>query len=132
MKDVIYQAQLLSIVDKTAQEIRNITEQWVLSQPSIIIDGVSYQVDPSCSTEVKELGETSCNSASESDPADEESTNVVIVVSVVSVVMVLLLIIAGLITASLCYLHKKKSESLDMYTPSLSLSLSLSLLCNYH
>ena len=112
--DVIYQAQLLSITSKTAQEIHNITEQWVLSQPSIVIDGVSYQVDPSCSTEVKELGVTSCNSASESDIIEGSAINIAIVVSVIIVVMVLLLILSGLIIASLYYLHKRNSKSKNL------------------
>ena len=110
--DVIYQAQLLSIIGKTAQEIHNVTEQWVLSQPSIVIDGASYQVDPSCSTEVKELGVTSCNSASESD--EGSTINVTVVVSVIIVVMVLLMILSWLIIASFCYLHKRKSKSKNL------------------
>ena len=110
--DVIYQAQLLSITGKTAQEIHNVTEQWVLSQPSIVIDGVSYQVDPTCSTEVKELGVTSCNSASESD--EGSAFNVTVVVSVIIAVVVLLMILSGLIIASLYYLHKRNSKSKDL------------------
>ena len=110
--DVIYQAQLLSITGKTVQEIHNVTEQWVLSQPSIMIDGVSYQVDPSCSTEVKELGVTSCNSASESN--EGSAINVTVVVSVIIAVVVLLMILSGLIIASLYYLHKRNSKSKDL------------------
>ena len=99
--DVIYQAQLLSTAGITAQEIRNITQQWVLSRPTIMIADLSYQVDPGCSVVVQELGETLCSS-------------VPIVVSVVIVVSVLLLLFVGLITAFLCYLHKKKSKSLSL------------------
>ena len=112
--DVIYQAQLLSTDGKTAQEIRNITQQWVLSRPAIVIDNISFQVDPNCSVVVKELGETSCNVASESQPTNTQSvTSTNIAVSIVVVGMVLLLCV-GLITASLCYLHKRKSKSLDL------------------
>ena len=109
--DVIYQAQLLSTAGITAQEIRNITQQWVLSRPTIMIADLSYQVDPGCSVVVQELGETLCSSV----PINTQSeVNTAIVVSVVIVVSVLLLLFVGLITAFLCYLHKKKSKSLSL------------------
>lgn len=113
--DVVYQAQLISTDGKTAQEIRNVTQQWVLSKPTIMIDNLSYQVDPNCSVIVKELGETSCNAASESHPTNimQSIVNTSIVVSsAIGGMMVLLCI--GLIIASLCYFHKRKSNSLDL------------------
>ena len=59
--NVIYQAQLFSTDSKTGLEIRNITQDWVLSKPFLKIDGVSYQLDPGCSVVVKELGITACD-----------------------------------------------------------------------
>lgn len=112
--DVVYQAQLISTDGKTALEIRNITQQWILSSPSIMIHNLSYQVDPTCSVVVKELGEISCSAASESQPTNIKSTvSTSVVISSVIGGMVLLLCI-GFITASLCYFYKRKSKSLDL------------------
>ena len=111
--DVIYQAQLLSTDGKTALEVRNTIQQWILSRPTILIDSLSYQVDPNCSTSIKELGETSCNAATESQPTNQRSV-VSTSIIVVSVIVMLVLLCIGLITISLCYLHKRKSKSLDL------------------
>ena len=62
--NVIYQAKLLSTDGKTALEIRNITQLWVLTKPIITIEEKFYQLDPFCSVVVKELGVTSCETAS--------------------------------------------------------------------
>ena len=124
--DVIYQAKLLSTDGKTALEIRNITQQWVLSSPTIMIGNLSYQVDPYCSTVVKELGATSCHMVTESQPDNQQPTvsesqannqlpaitTNTILVSVVIVGMILLCV--GLIILSLCYLHIRKSKSHDV------------------
>ena len=125
--DVIYQAKLLSTDGKTALEIRNITQQWVLSRPTIMIGNLSYQVDPNCSTVVKELGATSCHiMVTESQPDNQQPTvsesqannqlpaitTNTILVSVVIVGMILLCI--GLIILFLCCLHIRKSKSHDV------------------
>lgn len=112
--NVIYQAQLLSSSNETAQDIRSIIQQWVLSRPAIMIDNLSYQVDPSCSAVVKEVGETSCNS----EPTSEQSAadvNTTIVISAAVVGIVLLLLFVVLITTCLFYFHKRKSKkNLDL------------------
>ena len=103
---VVYQAQFISTDSKMALEIRNITQQWVLSRPTITINGLSYQVDPNCSTVVNKLGVTSCNIVSESQPNNHLPA---ISVSVVLVGMMLLVCI-GSIIFSLYYLHRRKSK----------------------
>ena len=104
---VVYQAQLISTDGKTALEIRNITQQWVLSRPTIMIDNLTYQIDPDCSTVVNELGVTSCNIMSQSQP-----NNRLPVISV-SVILIgtMLLVCIGLTLFSLYY-HRRKSHNL--------------------
>ena len=63
-KQVIYQAQLLITDGKTAEEIRNITQKWVLTKPFITISGKSYQLDPYCSVVIKEFGDITCDAVS--------------------------------------------------------------------
>ena len=104
----IYQAQFISTDNKTALEIRNITQQWVHSGPTITINGLSFKIDPSCSTAVNELGVTSCynNVTSESQP-----NNQLLVITVsVSLVGAMLLVCVGSVIFTLCYLHKRKSK----------------------
>ena len=104
---VVYQAQFISTDSETALEIRNITQQWVLSRPTITINGLSYQIDPDCSTVANKLGVTSCNIVSESQPNNQLPT---ISVSVVLIGMTLLVCI-GSIIFSLYYLHRRKLKS---------------------
>ena len=107
-KTVIYQAQFISTDSKTALEIHNITQQWVLSRPMIIIDNLFYQVDPNCSAVVNKLGVTSYNTVSESQPNNQLPA---ISVSVVLAGMMLLFCIGLIIFFSLYYLHKRKLKS---------------------
>ena len=104
--DVIYQAQLLSTEGKTALEIRNITQQWVLSRPAIIIDSLSYQVDSDCSTVITELGVTSCDDVSESKAQDQLP---LISASVVAIVVMLLACVGATSIIALYFFLKRKS-----------------------
>ena len=106
---VVYQAQFTSTDDKTALEIHNITQQWVLSRPTIMINNLSYQIDPNCSTVVNKLGVTSCNIIV-SDAQHDDNQLAVISVSVILEGLMLLVCI-GSIIISLYYLHRRKSKN---------------------
>ena len=58
---IIYQAQLLTTNGKTVEEIRNITQKWMLTKPFVIISGQRYQLDPYCSVVIREIGDLSCD-----------------------------------------------------------------------
>ena len=105
---VVYQAQFTSTDDKTAIEIRNVTQQWVLSRPIIMINNLSYQIDPNCSTVVNKLGVTSCNVVSDT----QHDNNQLAAISV-SVILegVMLLICIGSIIFSLYYFYRRKMKS---------------------
>ena len=60
-KEIIYQAQLLTTDGKTAEEIRNITQNWVLTKPIVTISGQRHQLDPYCSVVIREIGDLSCD-----------------------------------------------------------------------
>ena len=60
-KEIIYQAQLLTTEGKTAEEIRNITQKWVLTKPFITINGLRHQLDPYCSVVIERIGDLSCD-----------------------------------------------------------------------
>ena len=52
---------LLKIEGHSAEEIRNTTQQWVLTKPIVSILGKSYQLDPYCSVVVHKIGDISCD-----------------------------------------------------------------------
>ena len=106
----IYQAQLIPTDNKTAMEVRNITQQWVHSGPTITISGLSYKVDPNCSTIVNELGVTSCYSDAVSESQPNSNNQLPVITISVSLIGVMLLICIGSVIFSLCmyHLHRRK------------------------
>ena len=108
---VVYQAHFISTDSKAALEIRNITQQWVLSGSAIVINGLSYKVDPNCSIVVNELGVTSCSVMSESQ-ANSNNNQLPTVISVsVTLGGMMLLICVGLVVFSLYMYYKRKSKN---------------------
>ena len=100
--NVIYQAQFLPTDSKTALEIRNIIQDWVLSRPIIKIDGISYQLDPDCSIVAKELGVTSCDTEATSQSTINVTSFVVAgCVSLILVIVVVIILVC-------CWVWRKK------------------------
>ena len=60
-KEIIYQARLLTTDGKTAEEIRNLTQTWVLTKPFVNISDQRHQLDPYCSVVIQEIGDLSCD-----------------------------------------------------------------------
>ena len=117
--EVIYQARLLSMTeDKTALELRNYTQRWVLSKPVIMIKGKSYQLDSSCTVVVNELGTTSCDIPRIStEPLSEKVTLPTYVLgTAIGLGMVLLLIIIVITILLVLYFvrNKKRKSRLDI------------------
>ena len=102
----IYQAQLTSTDDKTALEVHNITQQWVLSGPTVTVYSISFKADPNCSIVVNEVGVTSCHS--ESQPNNQLPA---IATSVTLVGVVLIVSIGSVIFFTLYYLRRRKFKS---------------------
>ena len=66
--EFIFQGELVTTDSKTADEIRNLTQDWVLKKPLVGIGNTMYQLNPYCSVVVDELGETSCDAISPTEP----------------------------------------------------------------
>ena len=105
--DIILQAELLPIDNKTTLEIYNVIQEWVLLNPIITINNNSYQVDSKCPIEVKELGVTSCSTQQQADNRLLAFTTSAFVV-VVGVLLIVLIILLP------CCIRKKKSKSTDI------------------
>ena len=116
--DVVYQATFLPSVTKTALEIRNTTQLWILTKPIIAIDEEFYQVDPACSIIVQELGMTLCDSnpATEMRLPDQNPSfgkGVVELIAVIGAGVLLAVVIILTIILVLCcvYIRWKKSNT---------------------
>ena len=109
----MYLAQLISTDNKTALEIWNIVQQWVLSGPTITINSLSYKVDPSCSTVVNELGVASCNIIDTMSESQPNSHLPVIIVTVTLLAMILIVCVGSVIFTLYCF-HRRKSKSHSM------------------
>ena len=111
---VIYQAVLLSTDEKTALEIRNNTQQWVLSKPVLVIEQQFYEVDPYCSVMVEELGTTTCDTT-EGLSKSSSAVSLIELVSVAGAGVMLILVIALIfILLCCCCKNKRKSKSVDI------------------
>ena len=109
---VIYQAQLIPTDNNTALEVRNITQQWVLSGPAITINSLSYKVDPNCSTVVNELGVFSCHNSAVSESQPNNNNHLPVITVSVSLAGVMLIVCIGsVIFFIVCYLHRRKTKS---------------------
>ena len=62
--EVVYQGQLLTTDGKTAEEIRNLTQEWVLNKPFIGVSDQTYQLNPYCSVAIDKVGESVCDAIS--------------------------------------------------------------------
>ena len=59
-KEIVYQARLLTTDGKTAEEIRKLTQKWVLTKPFVTISGKRHQLNPYCSVVIQEIGDLTC------------------------------------------------------------------------
>ena len=113
---VIYQAMFLTSDERSALEIRNISQLWVLSKPMVSIDGQSYEVDPYCLVTVTRVGESSCNTAVSTEALSSSHTRITLIemVSISGTGLMLLLVILLIIILACRCSCKKKSMSYDV------------------
>ena len=111
-KQVIFQAILLPSDGKTAEELRNATERWVLMKPIMIISGASYQLDTDCSVVITEVGDTSCNTLSPAaSTAGSNDDNIIIMAySIGGGILLLLAIAMVVVILTVCVLLRRKSK----------------------
>jgi hypothetical protein len=120
---IIYQARFLTTDEKTVEEIRNITQKWVLTKPFITIDGQRHQLDPFCSVVIREIGDLSCDpTVSTLLPAPSSRSGGHLVGYSVGIVLVLSTVAGIIITAMLIVFYavrrhraKKATDAIIMY-----------------
>ena len=113
--EVIYQGQLLTTDGKTAEGIRNLTQEWVLNKPLISISNQTYQLNPYCSVVVNKIGVTVCDAIFPTEPnlksenisdADFSAREIVFIV----VMALLALVIIVLTVCAIAYFIMRRSK----------------------
>ena len=105
---VIYQGQLLTTEDNSAEEIRNLTQEWVLTKPIIMIQNKSYQLDSYCSVAVEELGDITCDAIAPTEATASDGSSSLTTLEFISVIIMAILVVVVLTTCSIivCLLFK--------------------------
>ena len=105
---VTYQGLFLTTDSNSAEEIRNLTQKWVLTKPVIRIGNKLYQLDSYCSVVVEELGEIMCNAVAPTDAKAVDTSSSLTILELVSVIIMAILVVVVLTTCSIivCLLCK--------------------------
>jgi len=62
--EVILQGKIVSITEKNSTDILMMLQEWALDKPTIVVQGAQLKVDPECSVELENLGDTECRAYS--------------------------------------------------------------------
>lgn len=108
-KQIIYQARFLTTDGKTVEEIRNITQKWVLTEPFVMIDSHRHQLDPYCSVVIERIGDLSCDPTVTVLPSGAKShdTGGSFVGYSVGIILLLSVVVGVIIVAIIFYKVKK-------------------------
>ena len=114
--EIIYQALLLTTDNKTAEEIRNFTQEWVLMKPAINIQDSMYQLDSYCSVVTDELGVITCDAISPTtNPVSSTIAAIAdytgLEVGFIAIMALLALIIVGVAVSVTTYFIMKKRKA---------------------
>lgn len=111
---ITYQALLLTTDGKTAEEVRNLTQEWVLTEPAVNIQDKMYQLDSYCSVVIDEIGVIACDPISPTKPASDNSATTVDYtgreVAFIFIMALLLLIIVGIAVTITTYFIMKRRK----------------------
>ena len=113
--EVVYQGQLLTTDGKTAEDVRNLTQEWVLNKPFISVSDQSYQLNAYCSVIIDKVGESVCDAISPTEPTLKSEKNAytgftVREISFIVVMVFLILVIVAFAVCATAYFIKRKSK----------------------
>lgn len=112
---MVYQGQLLTTKSKIAEEVRNLTQEWVLNKPFISINDRSYQLNSYCSVIIDKVGESVCDVISSTEPTLKSDKNsytgfTIREISFIVVMALLVLVIVAFAVCATAYFIKRKSK----------------------
>ena len=102
--EVVYQGQLLTTDGKAAEEIRNLTHEWVLDKPFISVSDQMYQLNPYCSVIIDKVGENVCDALSptESTLKSDKISGTDFTIREISFIVVMALLVVVIIAFAVC------------------------------
>jgi len=110
--EVILQGRIVTITARNSTDLLMMLQEWALDKPTIVVQGVQLKVDPECSVELQNLGDTECRAPS-TDGVVGPSLPLPALgggIGGVLAIVVLVVIVVGVII----YVKKKRTN----YTPS--------------
>ena len=112
-------AELLPTANITSEDARSLTQRWVHTQPSILINSQIYDLDSSCPVVVITFGKTTCEYYESTTESESESSTVMIassrspsvyeLASIIGVGLILLILVTVVICLAV-YFVKRKSR----------------------
>ena len=114
--ELIYQGQFLGTSRRTSDEILGLVQDWVLTQPTVLINSQPYMLDSSCSVTVNNLGTSSCGSSTTAIPTANAtprtpSTYELAAIAGVGLILLLIVIVVICLTVYIVARRSKKKNN---------------------
>ena len=118
--EVVYQGQLLTTDGKSAEGIRNVTQEWVLNKPFISVNEQTYQLNPYCSVTINKVGENECDAISptepplKSDKISDTGFSIREIAFIVVMALLALVIVVFAVCATACCIRRSKMRRVKL------------------
>ena len=131
---VVYRAMIILQVPDTitdADDIVSNINQWVQTEPSVIIEGITLALDPGCPAVLDSFDSNDCESPSDqANPSSSSSLPIAIIIGVaVAVVVIILLLIIAAIAIVVYRRHKATYRYYKMISLLIVLLSVMSYVC---
>ena len=103
---LVYQGRILATDGTSAEEIRNLTQIWVLKSPVVKIGATDLQVDPSCPVTLISIGDPYCDmddSAVSTNEGQNSQLSKSAGVGIISTIIVLLVMVFATLSVIVLY-----------------------------
>ena len=108
---LVYQGRLLATDGITAEEIRNLTQIWVLENPVIQIGNNRFQLESYCSVVLITYGELYCDTIESPTVINHTQSTLSAGVGVIfAIIITLVITILLFVIAFVCYKYHKKNR----------------------
>ena len=119
MNSVVYRATITLQNSKTAaDDVVNEIYQWVQSEPSIVVNGITLDIDPSCPTLLESLDADDCfinDTVSNQQEETTSSMSAVVIIGMILGLLVALFIFLVIVVSILYYCHKTQPKRYSLY-----------------
>ena len=114
---VVYRAMITLQVSASITDADNIVaiiSNWVMSEPSVAVDGITLQIDPDCPTMLDSFSSSDCvfnqtTSVTDQTTSSSSSSSTVVIIGVVVAAVVIILILIITIVIMAVYYKRKSS-----------------------